>query len=239
MRYTHLFFDLDHTLWDFESNSRAVFHELFRLRLEPYDPQMSVHRAQDRYESINADLWSDLRRGAITKADVRRLRFELLLQEVLPHVESDRRRIVSELLEVEFVQQTPQQKRLMPGAAEAVQRLHGRYSLHIITNGFPESQYTKLKYSGLEKYFDSMTTSEEVGAYKPAGAIFEAALQTAGADSTRSLVLGDGWEADILGAAAAGMDQVFYNPGRTVLPAGHRPTAVIHHWDELDRILPQ
>lgn len=232
-RYTHLLFDLDHTLWDFEGNSRRVFRNLFEAHIAPLEAQLDPDRALDRYESINAELWNALRKGECTKAEVRTLRFERLLQEALPHVRQEQCRELSSFLEVDFVQRTPRETGLMPGALQAVQWASSHYSLHIITNGFPESQHTKVACSGLAPYFETVTTSEEVGAYKPAPEVFAAALAKAGAEPEKTLVLGDGWEADILGAAAYGMDQVYYNPGKVNVPKGHVPTAVLHHWDEL------
>jgi putative hydrolase of the HAD superfamily len=232
-RYTHLLFDLDHTLWDFEGNSRRVFRNLFEAHIAPLEAQLDPDRALDRYESINAELWNALRKGECTKAEVRTLRFERLLQEALPHVRQEQRRELSSFLEVDFVQRTPRETGLMPGALQAVQWASSHYSLHIITNGFPESQHTKVACSGLAPYFETVTTSEEVGAYKPAPEVFAAALAKASAEPEKTLVLGDGWEADILGAAAYGMDQVYYNPGKVNVPKGHVPTAVLHHWDEL------
>ncbi len=236
-RYTHLLFDLDHTLWDFEGNSRRVFRYLFEAHIAPLGAQLHPDRALDRYESINSELWNALRKGECTKEEVRRLRFERLLQEALPHVAQPERSELSTFLEVDFVQRTPRETGLMPGALKAVQWVSRRYSLHIITNGFPESQHTKVACSGLAPYFESVTTSEEVGAYKPAPEVFAAALAKAGAEPEKTLVLGDGWEADVLGAAAFGMDQVYYNPGKENVPTGHMPTAVLHHWDHLDLIL--
>lgn len=232
-RYTHLLFDLDHTLWDFEGNSRRVFRNLFEAHIAPLESQLDPDRALDRYESINAELWNALRRGECTKAEVRTLRFERLLKEALPHLRQEQRKELSSFLEVDFVQRTPRETGLMPGALKAIQWASSRYSLHIITNGFPESQHTKVACSGLAPYFETVTTSEEVGAYKPAPEVFAAALTKAGAEPEKTLVLGDGWEADILGAAAYGMDQVYYNPGKVNVPKGHVPTAVLHHWDEL------
>ena len=232
-RYTHLLFDLDHTLWDFEGNSRRVFRNLFEAHIAPLEAQLDPDRALDRYESINAELWNALRRGECTKAEVRTLRFERLLKEALPHVRQEQRRELSSFLEVDFVQRTPRETGLMPGVLKAIQWASSHFSLHIITNGFPESQHTKVACSGLAPYFETVTTSEEVGAYKPAPEVFEAALAKAGAEPEKTLVLGDGWEADILGAAAFGIDQVYYNPGKVNIPNGHVPTAVLHHWDEL------
>jgi putative hydrolase of the HAD superfamily len=165
------------------------------------------------------------------------MRFRLLLEEALPHMAHADRSSLSELMEVDFIRRTPRQQGLMPGAAEVVAALSEKYPLHIITNGFPESQVVKMECSGLKPFFKTVTTSEEVGAYKPAGVVFEAALQAAGASPESSILIGDGWEADVLGAAAAGMDQVYYNPERVLPPTAYRPTHEVNHLRSLLDIL--
>jgi putative hydrolase of the HAD superfamily len=235
--YRHVFFDLDHTLWDFKSNSRLVFEQMYREYLVPEDPQLPVERALDRYEFLNASLWKELREGRRTKEEVRQLRFRLLLEEALPHLAHGERINLSEQMEVDFVRRTPRQKGLMPGAAHVVLALSQKYPLHIITNGFPESQVVKMECSGLKPFFKTVTTPEEVGAYKPAPVVFEAALQAAGAFPESSILIGDGWEADVLGAAAAGMDQVYYNPERVLPSTSYRPTHEVHHLRSLLDIL--
>jgi len=235
--YRHVFFDLDHTLWDFKTNSRVVFEQMYHEYLLPVDPQLPVERALDRYEYWNASLWKELRDGRKTKEEVRQMRFRLLLEEALPHLNPANRSRLSEQMEVDFVRRTPRQQGLMPGAAEVVAALSEKYPLHIITNGFPESQVVKMECSGLKPFFKTVTTSEEVGAYKPAFAVFEAALQAAGASPEESILIGDGWEADVLGAAAAGMDQVFYNPERALPSTAYRPTHEVHHLRSLLDIL--
>ena len=233
MKYKHIFFDLDHTLWDFVSNSRSVLEALHKEKIVPRDPLSSVETFIDTYERHNTALWESLREGKITKSDVRWQRFQRLLAAHCAHWPLADRMELAHYLEEDFVQRTPREKRLMPGAQELVSALHGKVKLHIVTNGFEESQWIKMEYSGLQPFFDTMTTSERVGAYKPHPSVFEAALLAAGTVAPESLFVGDGWEADILGAAGIGMDQVYYNPHKTMLPMGHCPTGVVHHLLEL------
>jgi putative hydrolase of the HAD superfamily len=155
--------------------------------------------------------------------------FQLLNYEI------DEEKII--FLSEEYIEYLPKFNYLFDGAIEILDYLKPKYNLHIITNGFPESQVVKMECSGLKPFFKTVTTSEEVGAYKPAPVVFEAALQAAGASPESSILIGDGWEADVLGAAAAGMDQVYYNPERVLPSTSYRPTHEVHHLRSLLDIL--
>lgn len=205
-RYQHLFFDLDHTLWDFRGNSRETLHELVNSHglLERGVPDASAF--VDVYEEINHDLWAQHGSGRMPKEVLRVLRFRSALQRF--GIADGR--LAGKLSEA-YLEICPRKQRLMPGARELLLELEDRYRLHIITNGFEETQAVKLRSSGLEAHFDVVLTSEKAGAAKPHAAIFNEALRLTGASAEGSLMIGDSVEADMQGARSAGWDHAHYS----------------------------
>ncbi|MEY2962758.1 MAG: hypothetical protein RL754_19 [Bacteroidota bacterium] len=206
--YTDIFWDWDHTIWDFETNSRLSLQNLFEdlglgeLGLPDFDTWF------ERYLVINEEKWEDYRHGRITKEVLRTTRFS----ESFGYygVVADE---LAQELEQRYVAETPYQKNLLPGAREIIEYLHKKgYSQHIITNGFSESQHIKFRSSGLEKFFDQKICSDVVGVNKPDPKIFRYAISHAKANRKTSLMIGDGLIADVVGAQAEGIDAVFYNP---------------------------
>jgi putative hydrolase of the HAD superfamily len=206
MKYTHLFFDLDNTLWDFNANSFDALH----LALEKLDLLEKVgdyNRYFSIYYEVNERLWTLYRDNKITKNVLRGLRFEeslALNNTPMPGI--------GDTLNEAYLTEMPKQLKLVPGAREVLDSLHHRYRMAIITNGFREVQADKLLQSGLRKYFDKIFISEEVGAQKPHRKIFEHAVKSMNAPKRKSLMIGDSWEADIVGAMQFGIDQVYYCP---------------------------
>jgi putative hydrolase of the HAD superfamily len=229
MEYDHLFFDLDHTLWDFEANAQETMGELLdelplhhgSLRLDEFFPRYRVH---------NDRMWKQYRNGEIDKATLRITRFLRTLEEFGI---SDRE--VAKWMEKEYLARSPYKKNLFPEAIETLIYLKERYELHIITNGFEEVQHIKLKESTLGEHFDVIVTSEQAGVRKPHHNIFRYALSRTGAVKERSLMIGDNLEADILGAKQAGWDQVFFNPHKVLHQ--EEVTYEIQHLNELKAIL--
>ncbi len=204
--YRHLFFDLDRTLWDFETNSIQTFKIIFDIRqLDAVFPNFDVF--VQRYKYHNEKLWDLYRRGVITKAKLRNERFLLTLQEFGCNDTK-----LAETMGDDYVELSPQQTTLFPRTIETLSYLQPRYSMHIITNGFVEVQYKKLKNSGLEPFFDKVITSEAAKASKPKPEIFHLALSSTQAKKTESLMIGDDLQNDILGARKYGIDQVYFNP---------------------------
>ncbi len=239
MRYTHLFWDLDHTLWDFERNSRLTLEVLYREarcadRLDglEFDSFFLV------YKRYNEWAWDRYRHGLMTKDELRQTRF----RKTFKHFGLDDRTL-SRWFEAEYVLRSPHQPHLMPGAKELLEVLRGKFSMWIITNGFSEVQAVKMRASGLEPYFEGMITSEAAGVRKPDPHIFNYAFRKSGAIPSQSLMIGDNWDADIQGAEGVDMDQVFYAPLEGADPAEGphldqvRPTYSISHLDELRSIL--
>ncbi|HRN38232.1 MAG TPA: YjjG family noncanonical pyrimidine nucleotidase [Flavobacteriales bacterium] len=202
-RYRHLFFDLDHTLWDFRANSRTVLHELCDELLGGLG--VGTDEFIGVYEGVNAALWEQLDGGAIPKEVLRKLRFK----RTLAHF-GITDGALSRRLEETYMERCPVRAILMPGAAALLEDLRPHYHLHIITNGFTGVQDVKLRSSGIRHHFGVVLTSEMAGAPKPNAAIFRHALRSAGARAAESLMIGDNVRADVAGARAAGMDQVHF-----------------------------
>ena len=230
--YQHLFFDLDHTLWDFQTNSREALAEIYaewNLELKLRAP-FKIFLQQ--YEKNNAELWDKYRSGKITKAFLRTERFRCTLAQW-----GNNDQQLARTLERVYLEKAPFKKNLMIGARELLDHLAGNYQLHILTNGFQEIQHHKLRETQLNSYFDQVITSDEIQAQKPEAKAFVEALRRAGGTRKNSLMIGDNWYADILGARGAGIDQVFYNVSRTVYPGRYQPTLEIAELLDLRKYL--
>ena len=207
LKYKHLFFDLDRTLWDFDAAAEVAFERIY----EKYDLKSlgipNAHEFHEVYHPLNEQLWVLYRADKITKEDLNRTRFLKPLEYYGIHdVE------LADHLSEDYVYWSPRIVRLVPGTMELLNYLKPKYHLHLITNGFQEVQHTKLNGSGMEPYFETLTVSEEVGVKKPNPEIFRHALRKAGATAEESLMIGDEMAVDIDGARAAGIDQIFFNP---------------------------
>jgi putative hydrolase of the HAD superfamily len=207
MKYKHLFFDLDHTLWDFDANARATLEQLhIDLRLVDkgvHDFDM-FHR---NYLKHNDKLWARYRNGYIKQEELRLKRMWLTLLDFRIADDALARQL-SEL----FLQLLPARTILFPDTLEVLGYLKAKgYGIHLITNGFNDTQHSKLKNSGLDLYFQQVITSEGSNSIKPQKEIFEYALNKAGATVQESIMIGDSLDVDILGAMNVGMDQVHVN----------------------------
>ena len=206
MKYKHIFFDLDHTLWDFETNSHETLLDLFEVYA--LDEIISdKHHFISRYYYHNEIYWEQFRKGELSREDLRHIRFRTTLTEFKIHDEG-----LVKKLAVAYLEVLPTKTNLFHDTIHVLEELVKKYSLHIITNGFEEVQYKKIRNTGLEKYFKYIITSESAGSQKPEPAIFNHAMQLTNAEIKNSLFIGDSIEADINGAKAVGMDYVFYNP---------------------------
>ncbi len=206
-KYKHIFFDLDRTLWDFDKNSLETFKELYNIyKLETilYCDFLSFHNTYVKY---NTQLWIAYRKGEIKKEFLCLQRFYLTLNDF-----GCNDSIMAVKMAEDYIKLSPQKNLLFPHTIEILDFLKDKYFLHIITNGFVEVQYNKIKNAGLEKFFSNTITSEEAGFQKPHKQIFEFSLEKAGAKAEESIMIGDDLIIDLLGAKQAGMDQVFFNP---------------------------
>ncbi len=199
----HIFFDLDHTLWDFDKNSALTFEVIFK------EQQIGIDLKEflSAYTPINENYWKLYRDNHISKEDLRvgRLRdcFRLLNFEVSP--------LVIETLSHRYIKCLPDFNNLLADTQETLQYLQPNYKLHIITNGFEEVQHNKLKNSKISPFFNTVTTSEEAGVKKPHSDIFYLAMEKSGAIPENSIMIGDSYEADILGAQRIGMHSVYFD----------------------------
>ena len=204
-KYLHIFFDLDRTLWDFDSNSTETLNEIFNT----YDLGRYIDDPADfisTYHKINLGLWDLYRKGQMTKKILRTERFLRSLEKFGIQDETLAKKIGAEYLRV-----SPLKTILLPHTHEILEYLHPSYRLHIITNGFLRTQEIKMRNCRLDQYFTSMTTSETVGHNKPRPEIFHHALSSVHARKEQSLMIGDDLNVDIAGARNFGMDQVFFN----------------------------
>ncbi|HEX2848651.1 MAG TPA: YjjG family noncanonical pyrimidine nucleotidase [Chitinophagaceae bacterium] len=231
MKYRHLFFDLDHTLWDFDANARVTLESLYEeLQLK----ERGIHDFELFYRNYlvhNDKLWERYRKGFIRQDELRVKRMWLALLDF--KIADDE---LSKAMSTLFLEKLPTRTILFPHTKEILQYLKDKnYQLHLITNGFEKVQHSKLKYSGLDTFFEEVITSEGSNSLKPNKEIFDYALHKTGATVNNSIMLGDTLDADIQGAINAGMDQVFVNHlGITEMEI--KPTYVVNSLKELEQI---
>jgi len=208
MRYQQIFFDLDHTLWDFDANAGESLQELydgFELKKKGIPDFESFYNTYLKYNIV---LWGRLRKGYITRKELKQKR---MWRTLLDFKIADT--ALSDAMEKKYVAVLSIKKHLLPGAEETLNYLKKKgYPLHLITNGFEVSQHKKMKSSGIASYFDRVVTSESVGKSKPHPEIFRYALAQTNCEAEDALMIGDKLEIDVLGAQNAGIDAVYYNP---------------------------
>jgi len=203
-KYTHIFFDLDNTLWDFEKNSeKAMFETFHQFKLAD---SLDFKLFFEIYSKHNHALWAGYRSNTVNKHELTRLRFQNTFLELE----------IQDIDAVEmnnlYLNEMPKQKELNEGTIEILNYLKKkRYLLNIITNGFKEVQYKKIESSGLKPFFDKIFISEEVKAQKPKHEIFEYAIKSTNAKKKCSIMIGDDWNVDVMGAVNFGIDAVHYS----------------------------
>jgi putative hydrolase of the HAD superfamily len=231
MPYQHLFFDLDHTIWDFELNSKETLLDL-HYKYQLADKGITDFDAFfDQYSIHNHRLWDRYTKGFIKQEELRWKRIYLSLLEYKIADETLSREMSFDYLDI-----LPNKKNLFPYTIEILEYLKAKgYKMHLITNGFESVQFKKIENSKLTPYFLEVITSEGSNSLKPNKEIFEYALQKANAKLEESIMIGDNESADIQGAINIGMDSVFVNHIQAVptVPA----TYTITHLKELERIL--
>jgi len=205
-----VFFDLDHTLWDFDRNSGLAFATIF----EKNKIDVDLEEFLKVYAPINFQYWKWYREERVTKSQLRYGRFKKTFDALHIKVTDD----TIDKLSEDYILHLPDHNYLFDGAIELLEYLKEHYKLHIITNGFEEVQSKKLKNSKIDVYFDTVTTSEAVGVKKPNPRIFHVALEAAQAIPEKSMMIGDTYEADILGAEGVHMKTICYNYHNLKMP---------------------
>lgn len=206
-KYKHIFFDLDRTLWDFERNSREAITELYqKFSIGKRDIPLA-EEFLEVYHEKNKALWALYRQGKVSKDELRRERFH---QAFLKY-EIDEPDIALEFND-RYIDVCSQKTHLLPYAKEVLEYLNNKYHLHIITNGFIEAQDLKMERSGIKDFFKAIIVSDGLGYVKPDERIFNYALKQAEAEVLDSIMIGDDYESDIVGAKKIGMDQIFLRP---------------------------
>ncbi|MEN8125076.1 MAG: YjjG family noncanonical pyrimidine nucleotidase [Bacteroidota bacterium] len=201
MKIKHVFFDLDHTLWDFEFNSEKTFAHIF----EQNNLDLDFNDFMKKYRPINHRYWKLFREEKVSKSDLRYNRLKETFNELNFRAENY---LINQLAE-QYLDYLPTNKTLFEGAFEVLEYLNKKYQLHIITNGFEEVQHQKIKNAKISPYFDKIITSEKAGVKKPNPRIFNYAMELSRAIPNESIMIGDNFEADILGAKAVGMHTIF------------------------------
>jgi len=229
--YKHLFFDLDHTLWDFDTNARASLEELyveFKLQ-ERSIPDFDAF--YEHYLHHNKILWERYQQGFIKAEE---LKWRRMWRTLLEFKLGDE--ILAKEMSGRFLELLPVKRQLFPYTREILEYLREKnYVMHLITNGFEKTQWQKIRASGIDSFFTEVITSESSNSMKPEAEIFAHALSSASAKKEESIMIGDNLEADIRGGMNAGMDTVFVN--HLGVSTDIQPTYTIHHLKELESIL--
>ena len=199
----HVFFDLDHTLWDFDKNSGLTFEKIFEIN----NINVELIDFLSVYEPINLQYWKLYREERISKADLRYGRLKDAFDALGVEVKDE----IINHLSVDYIDYLTTFNNLFEGTLEILDYLQEKYELHIITNGFEEAQERKMKNSNIRDYFKTITNSEMVGVKKPNPRIFSFALESAKAQIDESIMIGDSLEADIEGADQIGMDTIYFD----------------------------
>lgn len=222
----HIFFDLDHTIWDFDRNAEETLTELYQVHKLNELGLNSADEFIKKYTENNHELWRQYHLGQITKSHLREERFKKTFLEL--GVQPNK---VPDQFEDDYVKISPTKTNLFESAYEVLKYLKTKYELHIISNGFKETQAIKMANCELNDYFTHIIISEDAGANKPDKTIFEYALKKANAQKTECIMIGDSLEADVYGAMGFGMDAIFFNPLKVEKPNDVKRQ--IHHLEEL------
>lgn len=228
--YTTIFFDLDDTLYDFGAASREAFHEVYELLdyarfFDSFEQYMQI------YTPYNLELWKMYGNNQISKEELNKKRFSHPLESVGIHDTELSARFCKESLS-----RIPTKKRLIPGAIEILEYLYPKYTLYILSNGFKELQEHKMQTAGIRHYFKELILSDHIGFNKPHRKLFEYALQRSNSNLRESIMIGDMFETDIVGAANVGMDQIYLNRKEND-KTGFKPTYEIKTLHEIKSIL--
>ena len=229
--YKYLFFDLDHTLWDFETNSIYTLQDLYNHVLLQEKGVQSFEEFKKIYHEINDTMWAKFRNGEINRED---LRWKRMWQTLL-HFDIYNVDLAKEMSE-KYLEILPTKTHVFPYALDILHYCKSKnLEIHLITNGFEATQLQKLKNAKMDIYFDKIITSEKALTMKPHRGIFEYAFAETGAKSYNSIMIGDALDIDILGAAQVKMAQIYFNPKKEKHTS--KPTHEIHCLSEIKNII--
>ncbi|GAL00661.1 5'-nucleotidase YjjG [Nonlabens ulvanivorans] len=207
----HIFFDLDHTLWDFDLNSKLAYQQIF----QEHDVKLDLDAFIKVYEPLNLDFWRKFRENLITKEELRYQRLKTAFDACnYPPLEDKQIDLFADL----YIQYLPNNNHLFPGCIDLLNSLKGKFEMHLITNGFNGVQQNKIDKAGLKDYFNIVLTAEAAGYKKPAPQIFHQAIEMAGASIENSLMIGDSYAADILGAQQVGIKTIWFHTTNQPIP---------------------
>ncbi|PPK94348.1 putative hydrolase of the HAD superfamily [Nonlabens xylanidelens] len=222
----HIFFDLDHTLWDFDLNSKLTYQQIF----EEHHVDLDLEKFIRIYEPLNLQFWRMFRENKITKEDLRFQRLKTAFDACDYPLTDEQIHLFADL----YIKYLPNHNHLFDGCIELLDALYEKYQLHLITNGFNGVQQNKVKNSGLSKYFKVVLTGETAGVKKPAPQIFHKALEMAGAKIENSIMIGDSFEADIKGAQNIGLPTIWFHVTNEEIKEGE---VVVHHLKDIYPLL--
>ena len=209
MKIRHLFFDLDHTLWDFEKNSKICIRQIYEQHKFIFPAEIGFEAFFQKFSTINSAMWNQLDLSLITHEYLRIFRFQKVLQALDIEIDEQFSLELNQML----LDILPYQQHLMDDAFDTLEVLASRdYKMHIISNGYQDIQIKKMKSGGIYHFFNQIITNDIAGARKPEKAIFDFALYKGDADIGNSLMIGDNLIADIEGAKNAGLRTIYFNP---------------------------
>lgn len=223
---TDVFFDLDHTLWDFDKNSEMAFDRIFKSKF----PEIRIQDFIEKYAPINQACWKLYQNDQITHIELRYNRLKFSFDALNVEISDEN---INEIAN-DYIEYLTDNNHLFEGAIEVLEYLKPKYKLHIITNGFANVQEKKISNALLSGYFSTITNSELAGVKKPNSIIFDYAINVAQASKENSIMIGDCLDADVNGALNAGLDAIFFNEKKIEAPLNIKQ---INHLLELKKYL--
>ncbi|MFB3389254.1 YjjG family noncanonical pyrimidine nucleotidase [Flavobacterium sp. LAR06] len=223
---TDVFFDLDHTLWDFDKNSEMAFDRIFKSKF----PEIRIKDFIEKYAPINQACWKLYQNDQITHVELRYNRLKFSFDALNMEISDEDINTIAQ----DYIEFLTDNNHLFDGAIEVLDYLKPKYKLHIITNGFANVQEKKINNALLSEYFDTITNSELAGVKKPNSIIFDYAVNSAKASKENSIMIGDCLDADVNGALKAGLDAIFFNEKKIEAP---KDIKQINHLLELKKYL--
>lgn len=227
----HIFFDLDNTLWDHRNNAYLTLKEIYKRENVQEKYNLGFEDLHREYFTINERLWAQIRDGEIDKEYLRKHRFyDSFLFFGIDDYD------LAQVFEQNFLDEILNYNDLVEGAFELLEYLSEKgYTLHILSNGFKEVTYRKCELSGIQNYFKTITSADELNVRKPQPEIYEYALKKANAKKEESIMIGDDWIADVEGALSFGIDAVFFDVFKDNF--GNDEVKVIRELKELKKFL--